>query len=371
MKRQTQNQRLRNFRRAQKLHERALNSKHKKRIRRIQDYIDANYTEEGRKKLKYRKTPPKILALPSFMSLVHNYEETIAFLEQFRRQIFEDRCPTILDFTTLKAISPGAALVLVAEIDRWRRLFDFRPRAKDLDKWLPRIKALLGQMGFFEVLDVSNPPTDFRTLDTLQDGQEFLPFLSSDQVFGEKAIELRQQVEAATGESIVDSRGLYRSATEAMTNVIKHAYINKKRAYPTLQSRWWMSGSIRRDKNRVTVMIFDQGVGIAKTLPKKFGWELINGFLSSLGLSNGDGSMIRAAMEMGRSQTNLPHRGKGLPDIKKLIDSIGTGRLRIVSGNGCYEYSPEKGVIVSEVASSLGGTLIQWDFPIKQDEVCE
>lgn len=309
------------------------------------------------------------------MSLVHNYDETVDFLTDFRTKIFEEKCPTALDFTTLKAISPGAALVLAAEIDRWRRLFKFKPMASELDKWKPEIRKLLKQMGFFEVLDVSNPPEEIITEDSeVSDPsiQEFLEFVSSDQVYGEMAIALRQTLEASTGEDIADSKGLYRSATEAMTNVIKHAYIDvTNKHYPFLKNRWWMSGSIRRDKNRVTVMIFDQGVGIAQTLPKKFGWELINGFLSKFGLTDSDASMIRAAMEMGRSQTNLPHRGKGLPDIKGLIDKIGSGRLRVVSGRGCYEYSHEKGVITRDYSKSLGGTLIQWDFPIKQDEVCE
>ncbi|MCJ9428155.1 hypothetical protein [Kordiimonas marina] len=368
MKLRTAAQKKRNTIRAQKLHRRAQAYKHWRRTENIRKYINPNYREGSRWRLRYEKYERQYLALPAQLSLSHNYEETVSFLHDFRKCIFEDRCPLQLDFTTLKHVSPGAALVLVAEIDRWRKLFKFRPKAVDLEKWDTKIRHLLKQMGFFNVLNVSNAPTDeLSEVDAAPDGviSEFLEFTSSDKVVGELAISLRQKLEELAGEGMPERGGLYRSISEAMTNVLKHAYPDEIRnSVSCLPDRWWMSGSFRRDQRRMTVMFFDQGVGIAKTLPRRFGWEQIQGFLAKLGLTQDDASMIRAAMEMGRSQTGMPYRGKGLPDIRALIDKLGEGRLRIVSGAGHYQYTSETDVTLKNHSKSLGGTLIQWDFMI-------
>ena len=63
-----------------------------------------------------------------------------------------------MDFTTLREITPAAALILAAEIDRWRRLTDIQPTVLDVDDWDPAIARLLHDMGLFELVEAQNPP---------------------------------------------------------------------------------------------------------------------------------------------------------------------------------------------------------------------
>lgn len=125
-----------------------------------------------------------------------------------------------------------------------------------------------------------------------------------------------------------------------------------------------MVASLSSRTRLFTLAFYDAGVGIPKTLPRKYTMEKIRGVLSLLpGMTPDDGQMIRAAMELGRTRTESTNRGLGLMDLTKLIDAAGAGAMHIHSRNGSYSYTPTKQVH-SNSGGFVEGTLIEWQLPI-------
>lgn len=292
----------------------------KNRYKSVLNYLPLKYRKPV---LSYRGKKRYNINLPKYMSLTHNYEETLNFINEYRYLIFKKRSNVSLNFKTLKHISAGAALLFVSELDRWRKVYNVKPLVIEIDKWDPVVRKYLFQLGFFDILKVCNPPTKEEILTEGEIGSsEFLQFQSNDVVFGPDAVLLRQQIEEISGGKVVAKSQMFRAITEAMTNVSKHAYPERLKYDRTiLYKRWWMTGSFDEKENMISIIFFDQGVGIPNTIPNKYPKEIIFSFLKGLGLNiNNDGALIRAAMELGRSQTELSYRGKGLPDVKKYIE---------------------------------------------------
>lgn len=308
--------------------------------------------------------PVKDLALPPILSLTSAYDDTLAFLNEFRQCALQQRRVVRLDFTTLEHISPAAGLVLVAELDRWRRRFGFKPRVIDVDRWDANIRRLLEEMGFFRVLEVNNPPSSMPE-DVTSPDVTFIGFRSRKEAYGEDARALRLELEEAVGAIVPNKGSLFRAVSEAMTNSLQHAYPPFMKNNARIEyRRWWMSGSYERSRKILRVLFFDQGVGIPATLPRNHKREHIHQILDRLGLARGDAAMIQTAIEIGRSATQKPHRGKGLGEIQKLVDQFAEGRLRILSGRGEYIYVSHTGVTLVKHHAPLGGTLIQWEVAL-------
>jgi hypothetical protein len=104
--------------------------------------------------------------------------------------------------------------------------------------------------------------------------------------------------------------------------------------------------------------MYDQGVGIARTLPKSSFWEQIR----ALRFERTDADLIDAAIEVRRSSTTIQGRGRGLDEIVSYIDAEGRGRLRIVSGNGEVCYMPDQARTRRTLPARLIGTLIEWQI---------
>ena len=104
--------------------------------------------------------------------------------------------------------------------------------------------------------------------------------------------------------------------------------------------------------------LYDQGVGIARTLPRSSIWEQI----LALRFERSDADLINAAIEVRRSSTTIPGRGRGLDEIVSFIDAEGRGRLRIVSGDGEVCYMPRRERTRRTLPGRLIGTLIEWEI---------
>lgn len=164
------------------------------------------------------------------------------------------------------------------------------------------------------------------------------------------------------------SKKLYRGFTEAMSNSVEHAYLDDPEHTESDETaKWWTFAGIW-DKQLV-VVICDKGVGIPKTLPKTQGVTALRSLVAKLGYSLDnvkDSIFIKASTEVQKTRTGERYRGKGLKDIKSVIDSIGTGYMSIFSNRGRYIYKGHSGNI-NEVTfdhkSSVRGTIIEWSIP--------
>lgn len=154
------------------------------------------------------------LDAPSQFNLVNeNFDDIIKFLQTLRKQSLVTRRQYSVNFKTIQEISPIAALILTAEIDRWRRIKRARLRPAELRKWNPIVRRLLNEMGFFEVLEIENP---CLPEDKIADKEvEFIKFISDNRSDGSYAKKLRQSLESVAG-TINTRTFMYTGLTEAM-----------------------------------------------------------------------------------------------------------------------------------------------------------
>lgn len=167
---------------------------------------------------------------------------------------------------------------------------------------------------------------------------------------------------------------LFRGMIESVSNCVEHAYQKhpQRRHLGSNFDGWW--GFQQLLKGELTTCIFDIGIGIANALPIKLRDEpgLLNKLMSAVKLIKGkDVQSISAALEYGRTSTGKQERGKGLRDAHKVIDIAGNGQLMIISNQGLYAYTREKGKIEGSTTTralqgSMHGTMFLWRYPLLQ-----
>lgn len=307
-----------------------------------------------------KKSVRRVLTPPAIMDLDDNYEATVQFFKDVRFATSR-RGDYLVDLAAVKDISPAAALLLVAECDRWRERTKAQwLRAFDINNWDPSVRRRLNEMGFFKVLNTRRIPDD-----AIVPGEDrYVPFQTGHRNPGEPAKQLRSQIEEL-GPTVADREALYEGLVEAMTNVSQHAYrLDDRESGP---KRWWISASVNAEQRTMTVMVVDHGVGIAKTLPRSNRWEAIRQVVP-FDLLKDDAHIVRAAFAKdgdNRSQTGELFRGKGLREnIKGYVESHNSrGQLRVITNKAAYIYSRDKDVekeVSFAVPSPFDGTFIEW-----------
>lgn len=295
------------------------------------------------------------LSLPPHLDLEENFESTLSHFRHVRDAALGRYRIRRLGFEKIVEISPAAALILASEVDQWKQR---APRLRaDVDSWNPEVRRRLCQMGYFELLKLPKPPTPPDSGDLI-----FLRFLrgtSEPDDKGKLAKQLRVNIEAIVGQGVVRRHVLFDSLSEAITNVIHHAYPDM--SADSAQKPWWLSASFDRRYRELTVLIYDQGVGIPATLPAR--WAHYEKVKDVFGKWT-DSQKIEAATTYGRSSTNRPERGKGLVNLQSFAKAYQAGRLSIYSRYGMYRLLHGNGDAIETVRRdhrvSVGGTLIEW-----------
>lgn len=148
--------------------------------------------------------------------------------------------------------------------------------------------------------------------------------------------------------------------SEAMLNVSHHAYDAPQ--YNELIAnlggkRWWQCAWFDEEKNRVTFIICDLGIGI----PRSFHGDNLQPYLQ--------GNKLADAWTLGATRTGVSGRGNGSEDIKS---PVGVGctdneTLLILSGHGKYLKSSQDNKVTSDYTEDeVPGTLVQWSLVPKR-----
>ncbi len=302
-----------------------------------------------------------IIRLPERLDFESCYEITAAHFSLIGQCLKKGFRIKSLDFSGLTEISPSAALVLVSLVDIWNVKVGGRLRAAH-KTWHPEVRALLCQMGYFELLGLERPQEVPPGLTTT-----FLEFVRGRVGGGDSgslAKQLRINLEGIVGRRI-KRQFLFEGLSEAITNVGQHAYKTSKSGHHHF---WWMSGSYDAANQRLTVMFYDRGEGIPKTLPNSDFFELIQEFFHTWK----DSEKIKAAMEIGRTSTGKQERGKGLQNFVEFAKSHRTGKLAIYSLHGLHKMTWERNesqdspshIHNNDFKHSICGTLIEWTVTI-------
>ena len=302
--------------------------------------------------------------------------------KSYKKRIKQYKSPSIhdtvwFDFASIRRITPSSALALTSEFDRAMRLVGGRRLSLvNVEKWNFEVLRNLAELGLLEMFGISPDNKELHKL-----GKTILlPIRSSDLVLGGEANELYEgiralidNIELADIDDAANKRlraEICAILTEAMENVATHAYPEGADFDFHFLPRWWMTAALNTDEKKLTVAMYDQGVSIPVSLPS---WErydkvdaMLRRFKNMLANRNEigdvtDGLAIRVAMKVAVSATREENRGKGLPEMKRFIDSCRDGHLRIISRAGEYVYRKNERPRAFNHPTSLGGTLIEWE----------
>lgn len=294
-------------------------------------------------------------ALPQVLCLDKSYRETIGFIHDLRVRTSRLPPATIQrqltkrggrigwirnyqDFRSVTEISPGAALLIAAEYDRARTLIGSPLGVVDREGWNPEVHATLSMLGFFNLLDLPQEtiPTEF--------GAFHIQRLASEQAANSRpALDRIIALFGWAGGDTSLRLKLCGAVVDALENVKDHAYPSDHFIKIRHVPNWWFTGAAHKDHRWLVLAVYDQGITIPVSLPRRFGIAtVVAAFQRRFGLqfdSNDrrfDGYALETAMELSRTSTSETYRGKGLAKIRDVVKECAGSRLRIVSRNGEY-----------------------------------
>jgi hypothetical protein len=277
-------------------------------------------------------------------------------LSVLRRAIFSGG-NVCLDFSQTEKMHAEGVLLFLAELRRARKhsraafTFTCVPPAN------PKVSQVLEQIGVFEFLGVPAGATP------ADDDVVNWRFAHSNRVEGEKYEDVLAEYDGEIAPQLRES--LFAGITEAMTNVVNHAYdIPREDGCQEVKSReWWMFSQAK--DGALTVVICDLGAGIPRTLPLKRPtlWNKLIRFGRS-----SDSQAIDYAVQDSISRTKLDYRGKGLGQIVRAVAADPEGIMAIHSNRGAVVHRHGRAPHREEYAQSILGTLIYWKLPLRPQE---
>ena len=318
-----------------------------------------------------------------------NLKETIEFFEKIRvsfeiainqkkgsfvRRPKKRGLPRIsgyIDFSKITSISMAAAVVLTADYDRLKHFMKEVPPTVNLSKWDRDVVTRLDQLGFFRILGHAPDPQLI-----VQEGDSLLM-----RVIRSKNCATLAQVDVALMELgrflslIGDSFDAKITHTlsiisEIMSNVTQHAYQPEIDFKYNHLSSFWVSAEANRSENTLRIVLYDQGATIPVTYPRSNRTSKVKRYLRRALTGersfdyNDDGTYIRAALRYGGSRTDEDYRGKGLPQMSDLLDTLGGGELQIFSRGGWCARGRSGRITSGSHRCSIGGTLVEWKIEL-------
>ncbi len=302
------------------------------------------------------------LTVPPNMNLDADFEETASFFIAIKNLFFKEKMHLFFNFANLKEISPAAGLLLVSEIYRLKqKSHSDRHRPSWVNGNFPEdeiVWFLLDELGFYNLLNIPRKQHQYEIPDV-----KFIKYVSGNILIGERLAEFLEKISLFRFIESVDfatSKKPYESLAESIANVLHHAYPQSQaRKYPVLPNQWWMSGHINEKEKSVSLMFYDQGVGIPYTLPTTY----FKYFSIPLILEPTDSKYIQKAVQLGETRTKAQGRGNGLADMVSFIKSLNIrpevqAMLRITSNKGQYLCTKD-GEKAMDFQHSIFGTLIE------------
>lgn len=286
----------------------------------------------------------------------------------------------------------GALCVLLAEL---RDAFQHHPACIHFNFRQTRLLMPEGTLLFYAELHqlISNFPQQYMECSPARDETidgvlqqlgiyEMLGYRSNRVPHGDNVVEWSalhgEMVDSATFGPKIESlnlasdeaRDLFKAVSEAVSNVLGHAYMAVRCDNLSLTKRkgWWLF--CRESKDALYVAVCDLGIGIPRSLPLHHGREKVVDALNRFfgRRRHTDGHRIYAALRMGRSRTDQSHRGKGFHDMMRAIDAQPGSWMNVFSNHGAllYREAPVKPSIKNYTFKrSILGTIVCWRFPFK------
>lgn len=274
----------------------------------------------------------KYYARREYRRLVESFFEDVnSCLRQGKR--------VLLDFSKVEALFPCGVLILMGWVDEWVESYPGRVSAN-----YPKVDLVEQMLQHVEVLKKLGLPSRKQIF---HDDVTRWHYFHGNDADATPIEPFMLELKDLLGEE--QQLGLGGCVTEAMINVRHHAYQGHKRA------PWWIFATVAQDK--VFVALYDRGESVPATLLSK---PAVMDFLTAKVWSSGraDGRLITAALG-GRTRTQLPYRGKGLPEMLEFTKMYPNSELGIFSRNGFFRYDDTR-ESTGILKSSIKGTLVIW-----------
>ena len=278
-------------------------------------------------------------------------------LSKLRRSFMDPGTdPIALDFSATTHMYAEGALLFYAELLRLIKATKARHPLTCRPSRIDKVCQVFEQIGLNRVLGITaaSKPAD--------DDVVHWRFAHGHRAEGEKYEDILAEYDGTIAEPLREL--LYTGITEAMTNVMNHAYDLKREDGYALQTEreWWMFSQCK--DGELSVTFCDLGAGIPRTLPlthpKVWSRFLLLG-------RNLDSHAIEYSVRDSVSRTKRDYRGKGLGQIVRFVDAVTGGRVVVFSNRGVYF---REGIRQRRMdfKDSILGTMIHWKFPLQQPE---
>lgn len=297
---------------------------------------------------------PKQVALESAF-----HDELVSALQKMRRGVANGQ-PLCLCFRSTELMVASGTLLLFSEINRLKAI-DPSLIIRCVPPKSERVAQVLQHLGLFQLMNYKSAVVPSRA-DVVNWRKA-----SSSKVDGERVGSVIGAYDSLQG---TRAKQLFRGATEAMINAMNHAYQEPRNdgLGKPAEERWWLF--CREREESFFVGVCDLGIGIPRSLPAKYPKEIVSAALNSLsgGVIRNDAKLIQAAMEIERTRTDRRGRGKGLADLKRIVDEFPGGVLSIYSNRGKLTYDGMSSRR-QNFERSIKGTVVLWEIPLSADNV--
>jgi len=316
----------------------------------------------------------RTISAPRDLSFSRNPNGTLSFLSELKESVFSPKKTkrrgkwvsksSFIDLSKIERISLPSAVVLSAELHRWKLTKGTLLKVKNSKRWEHRVRSLLCDLGAFELMGL-HISGDLGYSD--ENPVAMLKLKSGERTDGPALSALQSEL-AKVSVAFLRSKAVYEALHEAHLNCIEHAYTDSDASrpkYPYAGHRWWATSAYDGHKNSLRFFVYDQGVGIPETIARKKDWQdrLANLFAST-GLVKSDANAIAGAFEIGKSRTHKAERGKGLATMAKVVEGRSGGYLRILSGMGDVTIYHDGSCTKRSFNSHIGGTMVEWSIPV-------
>lgn len=274
-----------------------------------------------------------------------------SFIQKIEKSL--NVCSNIrLKLSHIEELWPCGTLVLLAKLDIWQKEFPGKIVAIDYPKDC-NAEELMQHVGALKKLGLNHRRT--ITSDNVKFWHYKTGKNTDPQAYEELTETIISNIKHQEAPLFADC------LNEAVNNSVAHAYANEygKVRQKTLQN-WWILSELKDDQ--VFVAIFDAGITIPASIRAKDEWKLIR-YIKSWK----DGKLLEAVISSSRTRTNLPERGKGLPEMLEFSKSLTEGGLSIISGKAYFNYNAR----IQEnkrrtIDNPVPGTLILWSIPFQK-----
>lgn len=312
----------------------------------------------------------------------------LGFLDEIEVASLRGHKRIFLDLSTLRFVSRGACLMLVAQIDRCNAR---QPKAiGGLNPESRSVCQRLHDFGFYQHLQFSGPgeavDEERRVSISVRSGVGATEDLSRQlEEVASLALPLFGDID------IVEA--VHETLNEAVTNIVGHAYskelgpglsrqaVEKHLPWlstftaserPIWDGKWWFGGYANYERRELSLFALDHGHSVPTVAPTTMAqalvdfWRLKEPQNKIKPEDRTEREILEGVARARRSGVGTGRRGKGFPTMISLVENpTSCGKVRVISGSALYEFEKRHPLAVPreqsyDLSKAFGGTLIEW-----------